>query len=321
LLAIIYAYDILIPIYNLEALGGFVKGFLFKKLIIGIAIGVFLLCIKNSNQKTDTLAPMPIVQEKDPYLASIRDYAPVPRRDAEVSRWLRNSFKISVTGASGSGTLIYYDAQKNLAYVTSCGHLWAGNMSVNESRRFRPRAKIIVWYHNDHKLSNPREYDAEVIFYNNNRGFDVSLLVFSPDWVPDSFFPIGNPYQIEPGTKLHSTGCDRGSETAYYEVEFIRHNGQDLVTRYNSPRPGRSGGGLMNNDGYLVGICWGTSDRSGTGVGYFTPLENIHKIYIQNGYDWLLNKSSGGVARNIPIIDRNNPQSNYPPDYIPIPNF
>jgi hypothetical protein len=92
---------------------------------------------------------------------------------------------------------------------------------------------------------------------------------------------------------------------------------QDLVTTENSPRPGRSGGGLMTENFY-VGICWGTSSYSGDGNGFFTPLSTIRQYNKQNGYGWL-NEVNISWARMIPIKDRNNPQGEYPKDYIPLP--
>jgi hypothetical protein len=123
--------------------------------------------------------------------------------------------------------------------------------------------------------------------------------------------------------RLHSVGCDGGREIAHYDVRYIgtqtTPNGDsfDLVTTENSPRPGRSGGGL-STDQYYVGICWGTSNRNGNGNGFFTPLSVIHEFNEKNGFGWL-NEVGYSWARLIPIVDRNNPQGKYPNDYVPIP--
>ena len=82
--------------------------------------------------------------------------------------------------------------------------------------------------------------------------------------------------------------------------------GADLVSEQNSPRPGRSGGGLMDDNGYYIGTCWGTQYRDGTGKGYFTPLSVIHKFWSkQAGYNFLLEqKQIIGNAKQIKINDR-----------------
>jgi hypothetical protein len=117
-------------------------------------------------------------------------------------------------------------------------------------------------------------------------------------------------------------GCDSGSEVAHYGVRYVgfRDVGsgwKDLVTTENSPRPGRSGGGLMSEN-YYVGICWGTSRYDGNGNGYFTPLSTIRDYNKRNGFGWL-NEVGLSLARLIPIVDRNNPQGEYSADYIPLP--
>jgi hypothetical protein len=259
---------------------------------------------------------MPIVDS--PYTIYSTQLAPVEQRGPEVRQWLAPSLKISVSGASGSGTIVYYDNQKNIAYVQSCGHLWDGNMSAEEGIRRRVKCVVIAWYHNDVKLSQPKEYNADVIYWSNTRGRDCSLLKFQPDWKPE-FFPLGpSELAIAEGTRLHSMGCDGGREVAHYDVRAVGERSVDFITTENSPRPGRSGGGLVNDNGFYVGICWGTSDKSGNGIGYFTPLRTVREMNRINGYGWL-NDQGGSIARKIPILDRNNSQGKYPLDYIPLP--
>lgn len=266
----------------------------------------------------ETTVPMPLVN--DP-LAVASNITPIEQRGVEYKRWLSKGVKISAKGASGSGTIIYYDRKTRWAYVQSCGHLWSGDMSTKDGLRKNRTAKIITWYHNSKKLNGTREYDAEVLFYSNHDNPDISLLRFKPDWTPE-FFPIAPlDYVIQKDTRAHSIGCDFGKEIAHYDVRIIgQRNGtwSDMVTTENSPRRGRSGGGLISNDGYYIGICWGTSDYDGTGNGYFTPLSEIHKIMEREEYGWLL-RISASLAREIPIVDRNNPQGTYPKEYIAIP--
>jgi hypothetical protein len=265
---------------------------------------------------------MPLVDD-DPFAAIAQGGAPIEQRTSEYVRWLSAGLKIRVPNASGSGTIICYNTQDGYAYVQSCGHLWSGNMTAEEGKQKKITCKVITWYHNEQKLTEPREYDAEVLYYSNTRGRDCSLLRFKPDWVPQ-YFPIAPAdFQYEPNMRLHSVGCDSGKEVAHYDVRYVgqRDTGggwNDVVTTENSPRPGRSGGGLMTND-YYVGICWGTSSYNGDGNGFFTPLSTVRQYNKQNGYDWL-NEVGVSWARMIPIIDRNNPQGTYPKDYIPLPD-
>jgi len=297
-------------------------------MLIGISIrvqraNVLEISVDNSNPELT----MPIV-ENDPYAHLAANVAPVPKRGIEYRKWLQASVRIRVSYASGSGTIVYYDDKTGWAYIQTCGHLWGGmksNMSAEEGKRRKEKCRINVFYHNEKKLDQPKTYSADVLYYNNRGGpgggHDCALIRFKPDWKPN-YFPIApSDYRYKPGSMLHSTGCDGATEAAHYDVRVIGFSNSSqfpsLVTTENSPRPGRSGGGLMN-DSYFVAICWGTSDRSGNGNGFFTPLSTVRYYNEKNGFGWL-NDVGSSLARQIPIKDRNNPQRRYEPDYIPLP--
>lgn len=275
--------------------------------------------IKKWAPKNDVVE-MPIVQNSKP-IEVANNSSPFEQRDAKYIKFLSSSVKINVKGASGSGTICYYDPKENWAYVISCGHLWTGDKSYKELLNNPQKAKIIIWYQNETKLDQSRTYDAEVLFWSNTRGKDCSCLRFKPDWKPN-YFPIASiDYKLNKGELLNSLGCDSGSEVARYEVEFLEMRGDDIITKRNSPRPGRSGGGLLTDSGWYVGVCWGTSDTStGNGIGYFTPLKSIHEVFIKNGHEWiiLLSEFSG---RDIPIYDWKSPKKQFDWDYVPTPEF
>lgn len=267
----------------------------------------------------DSLDNMPILEKLPTGWAGM---PPEEQRGVEFRKFLAASVKIGVNGASGSGTIVYYDPVKNLAYVASCGHLWEkGTMSAQEGKSRKLTCKIITWYHNDEKLVAPKTYNADVIFYSYIQGQDTALVTFTPDWKPN-YFPIAPlKYSYKPTVHAHSCGCDGGNEVAHYDVEILGYNGQDLVTTQNSPRPGRSGGGLMDDDGYYIGTCWGTQYKDGSGKGFFTPLSAIHKFWRENGVDFLLNQYPGGsLARQIPIKNWSNDGLELKPEYILFPN-
>lgn len=297
-----------------------------QKLLFASSIALSILMVvcmaiktHNHTNHIPIIDHMPLVHD-DPYAHLAHGSEPIEQRDANVRRWLAAGVKINANGASGSGTIVYYDDKTGYAYVQSCGHLWTGVMSGEEAQSRRLTCSVLTWYHNETKLLQPQSYDAEVLYYSNVRGRDCSLLRFQPDWVPE-FFPIApEDFEFVPNARLHSVGCDGGREVAHYDVRYIGMRGDnwpDLVTTENSPRPGRSGGGLMT-DSLYVGICWGTTSFDGGGNGFFTPLKTIREYNKMNGYGWL-NEVGYSLARQIPVVDRNNPQGKYPKDYIPLP--
>lgn len=268
--------------------------------------------------KKHPLDNMPIMGSLSPEL---RGYSPLEQRGLEYKKFLSPSVKIEVNGASGSGTIVYYDRTKNLAYVASCGHLWNnGVMSAEEGKIKNMKCKVKVFYKNDEKLSEVETYKANVIFYSYTQEVDTSLVTFSPDWEPSYFViaPINYNYKIN--SIAHSCGCDGGSEVAHYSVK-IKEINEDLITSNNSPRPGRSGGGLMDDSGYYIGTCWGTEHIDGSGLGFFTPIKDIHNFWSkQKGYEFILNQSPKKIlAKIIPIKDKNSTQGKYSIDYILAP--
>jgi len=238
------------------------------------------------------------------------------QRDAKYSDLLEVSVKVSVSGGAGSGTICHYDPSTGWAHVVSCGHLWTGDKPYSKSAKVP--ARVTVWYKSGSRLEEPRTYDAEALFWSNARGYDVSLIRFRPDWNA-RYSPIAPHFFAKKGDVLNSMGCDGGGEVARYEVVLASFSPPDITTTKNSPRPGRSGGGLIDDRGMVVGVCWGTSDiSSGDGTGFFTPLDSIREVFIKNQHGWLLEVAAD--ARMIPVIDYDDPSSRHGVHFIPLPS-
>ena len=259
--------------------------------------------------------PMPIVKDSKPEQTRKQWFAPEEQRGPEVYKWLSMGCRIQASGSYGSGTICYYDRQSQEAYVISCGHLWSGTRSA-ESLKDRPiTVTLRFWHKNGQKLSQPQEFQAQVLFYSNNRGSDCSLLKFKPDWQPQ-YLPIApkNYQELKKGQHLHSVGCDGAREIAHYDVLFVEYRDGDLIIEKNGPRSGRSGGGL-HDEKYYVAICWGSSDpRNGSGIGFFTPLSSIHSNFSREGFDFVLKGKINNPAFDIPIQDQQNPNNQFKPN-------
>lgn len=272
---------------------------------------ISFLCLGADHPKN--IDNMPLVKSHNVSLGE----TPRVQRGIEYRKYLSAGVLVINGEIKGSGTIVYYDKTKNIAYIASCGHLWTGNSLKNDTKL----CKIKIWYHNEVKLKEPETYNANVLFYDNV--YDTSLICFNPTWEP-IYFPIAPVnYNISSGSTQHSIGCEFAEEVAHYEVEVVGYGQQkgrqQLITIRNSPRMGRSGGGLLTDDGYYIGTCWGTSNYDGTGEGYFTTLDSIYKVWQKNGYSFLLNEPLPIFAQKMSIIDRNQKQGKYKESYILIP--
>jgi hypothetical protein len=273
---------------------------IFKNLIF---VALFLL---TGCEASLTPKQMPLIEA----LELFTNATPEEHREEAVQKWLGPTLRIS-NGGVGSGTICYYDKEKKLAWIISCGHLFS---SPEEKH-----VTLEVFYKNGKKLDSPEKFSGDVVAAKIN-GYedDLSLITFTPNWEPD-YFPIAQEYTYVSGTTLYSCGCDGATEPACYFVKVDTEK-QLLVTRENSPRPGRSGGGLFSEDGFCVAVCVRTSDRSGNGLGYFVTLTQIHAFCKLHNVEWLCSVGKkNALLQSIPIIDRNSQQKVYPPDYIPSP--
>ncbi len=288
-----------------------------KKLLAAIA--VFLLA---ANAPIDR--PRPVIEL--PYWETPKNhYAPGwEERGEEWGKWLSPSVRVTRNGGGGSGTICHYDSTENWAYVISCGHLFSNGYKSRENYTKSPDTrKVEVFYHNGKRLSKPDVYEAEVLCHVNNLNsgvYDVSLLRFHPKWENPWVAPIAPlDYKLEKGKSYHSCGCDGLTETAHYLVRYERENKtsdgySEIITSENNPRGGRSGGGVLTDDGLLVFIC-SRGDRSNA---YWSSLKQIHAFLTKEGFKDVLEGKT--LANKIPVIDRNNPQGKYPINYIPSPS-
>ena len=205
----------------------------------------------------------------------------------------------------------------NDAYIISCGHLFDGTEPPGPS--IIRNAKIHVFYKNDEKLQRFQSFNAQLVCHSAEE--DISILTFKPDWVPQHYFAIApENYPIQVGESFESVGCDHAEETAAYTVEIVDgiQKGRNLVTKNNSARPGRSGGGLLSKEFYC-GVVWGTSKLDGSGYTFNVPLRRIHAYlgkYEQT--KWLLGVGLPGAEyQRIPIINIDGSQYKVPDGYFP----
>lgn len=262
-----------------------------------LALGLDLLDELETDFPIQTIVSVP---EAPPFFA--QGLTPLADRVAGAATYMEPTCQVVYKGMWGSGTVIRSDAIGGDVWVLSCGHIFtgvSGRMSAKECARVEPRCDLTFFYRGGVRLAKPERRPGTLVFYHCDGMDDVSLIrssAFGGGFRSVGLAPPG--YRLARGTRLHSPGCDGGGEVADYRSVYWRGlrdaGGQaGYVTVENSPRPGRSGGGLMTREPYLVGVCCRTSEIGGRGLGYFMTLDQVRSALRSEGFGWLAGPPPG----------------------------
>lgn len=178
---------------------------------------------------------------------------------------LRASVRIRVddgTGRSyGTGTII--DTRNGQALILTCGHLF---------REARDRGKIFV----DLFLTGgATTVPADLISCDLTR--DLAFLRIQPG-VPlpvARVAPSGE--TIAPGDRVANVGCDNGQDPTVRQTHVThidRYAGPPNIEAAGTPVEGRSGGGLFDRHGHVVGVCFAADSVDSEGL--YAGLASIH---------------------------------------------
>jgi thiol-disulfide isomerase/thioredoxin len=167
----------------------------------------------------------------------------------------------------GTGTII--DARSGEALVITCGHLFrdsAGKGPIMvELFAATPEGVRVVG-----------QVAGQVVDYNLDR--DIGLVSIRPEGEVH-VAPIA-PVQtvMERGDRVTSVGCNEGKDPTALSTRVTnvdRYQGPPNIEAGGAPIEGRSGGGLFNSAGQLVGVCF-AADYEGN-EGLYTALDSIHQ--------------------------------------------
>jgi hypothetical protein len=167
--------------------------------------------------------------------------------------------------AIGSGTII--DVHNDEALVVTCGHLF------RESKGQKPITVELVGIEGSEPVAGKLiEYHADDI--------DVALLVICPG-VEVTPVRVAKSFEgITTGAPVFSIGCDHGGEPQVIRSRITaidkyvgRTNYSQNIEIAGKPADGRSGGGLFDSQGRLIGICNGAEETDNEG--FFAGLKTI----------------------------------------------
>ncbi len=202
------------------------------------------------------------------------DSAPPGERPAQpaVSDPMAASVRIRViTGNSvvkGSGTVI--ESLAGRSTILSCSHICRGAT---------PETKVEIDLFSDGK---PTTIIGTIV--GSDPEADVGLITIPTDEVVP-FCPVGAPSQSPGmGAKVVSIGCGGGSDPTREQLRVTdvnKFSGPDTLICSGIPVQGRSGGGLFNEQGTLVGVCFAADSddklkRPSGGV--YCGLKPIHAL-------------------------------------------
>ena len=198
-----------------------------------------------------TLAPQPERTPTQParQLPITKNTAPIDLQKA-IARAEAATVRIRVdeenSTAYGTGTVI--DVHGDEALVLTCGHLF---------REMKPHSQLTVDLFAGR--SQPTNIPAQLIDFKANAGdVDIGLISFRLPFTiePVPLLPQAETLAVQ--QPAFSFGCDHGEIPTRRDTQvksINRYIGAPNVEIAGAPAVGRSGGGLFDHQGRLIGVC------------------------------------------------------------------
>ena len=214
-------------------------------------------------------------------------------------RALESTIRLKVEDPEGisyaTGTVIHQHGEECL--VMTCGHVF---------RDANGKGEITAEF----GFENGRLQTApgQLIFY-DAKARDIGLVAIKTNQAFESVPVAFQGSMIERGQTIFSIGCDHGEDPTIRRSQIKNRAAYDGAIKYDiygRPVDGRSGGGLFNQDGELIGICNAAAVEVDEGI--YTALETIHWQIAQVKLEHLFQKNSiVGNADATRLADRSAP--------------
>jgi thiol-disulfide isomerase/thioredoxin len=227
----------------------------------------------------ETAESVPIETESVPIAA---EGTPSANHEKLLAATVRLRVDEDQSHAYGTGTII--DSRSGQALVITCGHLFRESQGKGPVtvELFEPVAGGV---------RAAGEVRAQVISYNLER--DIALVGIWPSR-PVAVAPLApKGSAIGRGDRVVSIGCSNGNDPtplATRVTQLDRYQGPANIEAQGAPVEGRSGGGLFNAKGELIGVCFAADYQGNEGL--YAALDAIHDELAEQGLSEITNATA-----------------------------
>ncbi len=198
---------------------------------------------------------------------SAGDHLPEMQQQPTINDWRASTVRIRVKDRKGmdlgSGTIIHSAVGRTL--IVTCSHIFSElkNDSLIE---------VDVFQGDKHDT-----YVGTLVRYNLEA--DVGLISIPTSNAVPAAKVAGIEYQVKAGDVVASIGCNGGEFPTLEKIQVTELNrflGPDNIECTGMPVQGRSGGGLFDRSGRLVGVCFAVDKEDKRGL--YAGLPVVHKL-------------------------------------------
>ncbi len=218
---------------------------------------------------------------------------------------MQASVKLKVTDPDGhsygSGTVVH--TRDNEALVLTCAHLFRDSQGQGP-------LEVITFHQSESGTTVP----GEILVYDLERDVALVAIRTQSPIKPMSIAPPSNQMQV--GQQAFSVGCDNGGPRNLYQTRINsvnRYVGHDNLQAAGAPSVGRSGGGLFNPQGQLVGVCNAADDEDDEGI--YAAIPTIYTVLKQANLSHLFENNS--AANPVQLASATQPTRSRPEQSMP----
>jgi Trypsin-like peptidase domain/Thioredoxin len=207
----------------------------------------------------------------------LKDIHPLPELPDTMAATVRIRVKYPISESMGTGTII--DVIGDQAIVLTCGHLFRKNETKHPvTVELFQNGKIVQ------VLASMLDCKDEKV--------DLGLISFRQPSPVTKVLIRPKVEKLQELDSVFSIGCDRGAPPSRKDSvisKLNRYLGPSNVEIAGAPVQGRSGGGLFDAKGRLIGVCFASDEELDEGL--FVGPEAIYAQLEKNGLNHLFDRT------------------------------